>query len=352
MNDVSAYIKHLREAFNASDDIIVEKLQAAGWSEKDARSAIAIAILPDAPAPTATHAHAPKTVHASASKNGLSSLSQAMQHILLWFFSISTTITLSILAASMFYAESSSSEVLSVFVAVTLLTYTPFAFIFWDYLKKYKKDRTVVTGRVWSIITIVVHSLAAIISGVVLLVNLLTNPETGLIVATSVIILINLLIVTTYYYATFGKPTSKFRDVCVHVFLPLLFMILALFALYGYAKLGPVKADENTRERLVKTVEAIRDYRSENNAKLPAALTSLKDVDTTGITYKKKSETQYTLCANFKLKRRYAYPQSSYIPSDTSISAYNFEANKTGENCFTLKTLDSDRYLPYETLEQ
>jgi hypothetical protein len=271
---------------------------------------------------------------------------------LLWFFSISTTITLSILAASVFYAESSSSEVLSVFVAVSLLTFTPFAFVFWDYLKKYKKDKTVVTGRVWSIITIVVHSLAAIISGVVLVVNLLTDPEAGLIVATSTIILINLLIVTTYYYATFGKPSSKFRDVYVQIFLPVLFLILALFALYGYVKLAPVKADENTRAKLVKTVEAIRDYRSQNNAKLPAALSSLKDVDTSGITYKKNSETKYTLCADFKTKRRYSYASdSTYAPADTAVSEYYFEANKVGENCFPLKTTDTYRNLPINQLE-
>jgi hypothetical protein len=352
MNDVSAYIKHLREAFHASDDIIIEKLQAAGWSEKDATSAVTLAALPDAPAPTTiTHSHHAPKHEAASNKSGLSSLSQAMQHILLWFFSISTTITLSILAASMFYAESSSSEVLSVFVAVSLLTFTPFAFVFWDYLKKYKKDKTTVTGKVWSIITIVVHSLAAIISGVVLLVNLLTNPETGLIVATSVIILMNLLIVTTYYFATFGKPASKFRDICVQVFLPVLFMILALFALYGYTKLAPVKADEQTREKLVKTVEAIRDYRSQNNAKLPTALSSLKDVDTSGITYKKKSETQYSVCATFKLKRRYSYYQT-YTRSDNSVSTYDFEVNKTGETCFAFKTTTDNLYTPNESLEQ
>lgn len=346
MSDITAYIKHLKEQFNASDELIVEKLVSAGWTAEDAKNAIKLTALPDAPSPAAlpiaaTHHES----HATKTKGGLSSLSQALQHILLWFFSISTTITLSIVSASLF-GTSTSSEPLSVYVAVALVTFSPFGFVFWDFVKKYKKDRTIVTGRVWSIITIVLHSIAAIISGIVLISTLIMGQKIAVTIATTTIILLNLTIVATYYYATFGKSTSKLRHILIYSFLPVIVILLVGFGLLSLNRLGPIKADENVRKKLVETAQAIVTYRKENNSKLPATVASIKNVDTKGVTYKKKSETEYSLCAVFKTKRKYVY--SSYTDNiiDTNVSDYSFYNNEPGEKCFTLTTSYQPRTYP------
>lgn len=334
MNEVSDYIRHLKQHFNATDEIIVDKLQLAGWTKEDAIKAVRLHALPDAP-PAPQHGALPRV--SDKAKGGLSALSQAMQHILLWFFSISTTIMLSIVSSALFGSEA-SSDILSVYVAIAIVTFTPFAFVYVDYLKRYRKNRAVVTGKVWSIITIAVHSLAAIVSGVVLIANLILGPTTVVIVPSITIIAINLIIVATYYQATFGKTSSAFRKICVYALLPLLFTIVSIFGLYSLSKLGPIRADEKLRGRMVQTVDAIREFRGNNN-QLPASISSLKNVDTSGVTYKKITDTTYDVCGSFKTKYPYSYNPLGAV-YDESVSEYNFRSNKKGEVCTRFSSTD------------
>lgn len=347
-SEVESYVKHLRDHYNASDDTIIEKLVDAGWSEEDAKRLTTTSSLPDAPSPDKMHQHQHNQVmHGNDSKTSgtLSSLSQAMQHILLWVFTVSSSITISVVAATLF-GDQSSTDSLSIFVAVGLVTFTPFAFVFWDYIKRFRKDKSVVTGRVWSIITIVLHSIAAISSGITLLSNLIMGPTTSVVVAATTICILNISVVFVYYNATFGSAKSKVRKIAVYAFIPVAVMVMSVYGIMALVRLGPLRADEETHERLTKTVEAIRNYRTENNSKLPSSLSSLKDIDTKGITYKKKTETAYMLCAYFNVKSSY-YNRATNEIEDTYGSGYTFSEHKKGENCYNFTT--KPNYQTYPT---
>ena len=336
MADIDTFIKDARKK-GLDDETIRQALAEQKWDKNLIELKLA-----GLTAPTPSNASADPKKHNG--HTSLSPLMSALHHILLWFFTGSSTITIIGVIASLF-GENVSIEALAAMIAVTLVTFIPYATLFITYLVKARKAPGLVPGKVWSIITICLHSIGAMIAAIVFVINIITTGETTVVVSSGLVFTLDTIVVTTYLFAAFSTPAIyMLRRVITIVYIPLLFILFSVLFGASALQLGPAQHDEKVRTTLVSSVQAIADYTRTNN-KLPADSTQIS-IDSS-IGYEKITDQTYQVCAAFETGKN---QRTSYYynndQEDSYVSEYMFESG-SGNQCFTFKSshLASSEYL-------
>lgn len=337
MQELDTFIHDARKK-GLSDDDIRKALASQDW---DAAMINAALLGVDVP-------KAPKTSKAATQSTGahpsVSQLMAALHHILLWFFTGSSTITIAGVVASLFNNDIDSTALASM-IAVSLVTFIPYALVYIFYVRRTKKDQWLVPGKVWSIITICLHSIGAMVAAISLIVSVITSGDSAFITSAALILTLNLIIVTTYLFAAFGtEKRAKLRKIVMLGHIPLLFILFGVLFSMSTFKLGPAQHDEDLRTTLTSSVRAIADY-TRTNDRLPSD-NSQVSIDS-AVRYEKLSDQTYQVCATFEgsKKRDQTYYNSS-DQEDGYVSEYMFES-ASGNQCFTFKSghLASQDYL-------
>jgi hypothetical protein len=323
-----------------SDQQITKLLLDQGWEERQVQTAI---LGLEVPRPTAAPIHNPASGHPiSVEKKSIGPLEAALQHVMLWVFTLSTSIMIGVVSASLFGSDNSSSETLLTYLVVETVTFIPFCLIFVNYLRQFVRERDLATGKVWSILTIVFHSVGFIGSLItLLLVAILVHDKdtSAALVASGAICLMNAFVVTAYVTANFVKPQYVWRGIVIKFFPVALFVLIAIFGVIALTRVGPLRHDDQARQRLVTVVEAVHTN-VKSNKKLPDNLSSL-NVDSSGVTYKKTSSSTYSLCATFSTDNSKGDSYHADGPvNDAYADKYQFEHTTKGENCFAIESQD------------
>lgn len=327
------------------DAQIIQLLVDQGWQEPTAKAAVYGLTVPSPQSmPVASQASTDavdtkkSAVH---HRPSLGALEAALQHVLLWVFTFATTVALGFASFALFGSSSdSSSETLLTFLVVELVTFVPFVVFFTHYLRKQKATPELGTNKIWSIITIVFHSvglMSALVS--LLLTVILVQDDTSMPILawSSAVAAINAAVVVAYVTANFAKIANSTKRMILIGFPIALFVIILIFSLLALSKVGPLRADDETRQQLVEIVEAVKDH-TEDSASLPESL-SVVSVDASGVTYRKISTSTYELCAVFNVGGGDGYYGSSESPvNDDYVSDYDFSNEDSGENCFVVES--------------
>lgn len=330
MPELETFVKDARDK-GLDDDAIRKALLAEGWDPSLVTAALTGVTVPKPAADQAAPNGHPK-------RPSLSPLMTAIHHILLWFFTGSSAVTITGVVASLF-GSAVSSEALAAMIAVTIVTFIPYSILFMLYVLKTRKTPDLIPGKVWSIITICLHSVAAMIAAITLVVNAIVGESMTVIISAALILLLDLLVVKTYLFAAFSaKKVARLRKVVLYTFIPVLVILFGILFTMSALKLGPAKHDEEVRIALAASVRNVVQY-TRTNDKLPAA----GDVTLEqGVSYEKLSDTTYKVCASFQTTNRsqsdYYYSSPSYDQTDSYVSDSNFDNDKTGNQCFTLKS--------------
>ena len=325
MTEIETFVKQAREK-GLDDDAIRKGLEAKGWD----KAAIDIALIgldiPSPPTVASQVTASPVVQHQS-----LSPLMAAIHHVILWFFSGSSAVAIGGTVASL-YGFQVSSTALASMIAVTLITFIPYALLFGILLAKNFKVVTA-PNKTWSIITICLHSIGAMIAAIIAVINIITGGEHVYLVSAALIFVLDVLIITTYANAAFVRPGTV-RKSFMLLHLPLLIAMFGTLFVLASLGLGPVQHDDALRKDLAATVKAIA-AETKKNDKLPDSIDSLTSNRT--ITYQKTSTTNYKICAEFQTSRvndSYYYSNESNERTDAYTSESSFFANKPGKQCF------------------
>lgn len=330
MPELDTFVKDARDK-GLDDDIIRKALLSEGWDSSLVTAALTGVTVPKpATEQEAAHGSHPK-------RPSLSPLMAAMHHILLWFFTGSSAVTITGVVASLFGTNVSSAALASM-IAVTIVTFIPYAILFVLYVLKTRKNPDLIPGKVWSIITICLHSIGAMVAAIVLVVNAITDTDSMVMISAALVLLLDLLVVKTYLFAAFSAmKLKKFRQIVLYAFIPALIVLFGILFSMSAFKLGPAKHDEALRTSLVTSVREVVEY-THTNEKLPeAGAVTLEQ----GVSYKKLSDTTYEMCASFQTTNREQndyYYSPSYDQTDSYVSESDFNNNKSGNTCFTLKS--------------
>jgi hypothetical protein len=325
MPETYSFVEEARKK-GLSDDAIRDALRAKGWDVALIEPALLGLEVPAAPSEQPA-AHVPST--------SLSPLMAAMQHVLLWFFVASSTVTIASVVASL-SGINVSAQVLASMIAVTLITFTPYAALFLIYVLKLRRTPGLIPGKVWSIITVCLHSVAAMAAGITLVVTLINSGDYSVWVSALLILILDLIVVVTYVLAAFATKLRRTRKVTVIAHLPVLLLLFGTLFIMSLLQLGPARHDEQLRKDMAATATAVRDFATTHKT-LPTDSSAV--VKGSDIRYAKKSETTYELCGTFQATRRSS--SSYYYASAASLSdAYpyesQFEVSGSGEHCFTI----------------
>ncbi|MDX2776568.1 hypothetical protein PV379_04350 [Streptomyces caniscabiei] len=330
MPELETFVKDARDK-GLDDDTIRKALLTEGWDPSLVTAALTGVAVPKPATEQAAH-------NAHQKRPSLSPLMAAIHHILLWFFTGSSAITITGVVASLF-GSSVSSEALAAMIAVTIVTFIPYAILFVLYLVKTRKTPDLIPGKVWSIITICLHSVASMAAAITLVVNAITGESMTVIISAALILLLDLIVVKTYLFAAFSSAKlHRVRTIVLYSFIPALVILFGILFSMSAFKLGPAKHDEEARKQLATSVRNIVEYTHTNN-KLPAVgAVTLEQ----GVTYNKSSDTTYEVCASFQTTNReqsdYYYSSPSYDQTDSYVSDSSFDNDKTGYQCFTFKS--------------
>ena len=341
MDGAKQFIDEAR-AKGMDDDKIRDLLTGNGWSAGQVDSALNGLTVPPAPG---LPVPPPPAVSANTApaRPSISALEAALQHILLWLFTGMSSIMIGVVSAALFGATDGSSNALLTYVVLELVTFAPFCGLFIYYLKQQKNRPEITTGKVWSIITIVLHSLGLVgsIIALVLFIVLVRDDASVAGVAASIAIgIMNALVVSAYVLANVVKASpSKLRHRLLQAFPVALFVLISIFGVLALMRVGPLKADDQTRQNLVDVTKSVHDYATTNN-KLPASSTDIA-VTKEGVTYKMQSTYIYQLCAEFNRVGKGYYPnyRASTISDDSYIGTYDFSNGNKGENCWTIHNM-------------
>lgn len=349
--EVEQFLKQAREN-GLSNDQILQLLTDQGWPEAQARAAVFGLHVPSpqngtpqAPEPPAqitrpTH----ESSHHGSKRRSIGALEAALQHVLLWVFTGASTIMIGIVSYALFMSGASpSSATLLAFLVVELVTFIPFAVLFVYYLRSFRQYPDLTTGKVWSILTIVFHAIglmSAIIGLILVLVLVRDDASKPSIIYSSAMIAVNSAVLAAYVTANFVRPQLTWRKYALNAFPIALFLIIAVFGLVALTRVGPLKADDATRQQLVDVVNDVKAYVKEND-RLPNSLDDI-DTDADGITYNKNSKStyKYDLCASFKVDTSESdYYGDDYI-TDSYVTADYFKGVDSGEQCFEIEAYD------------
>lgn len=327
MADIDTFIKDARQK-GLDDKTIRKALVEQKWSETQIDLALAGLTVPAA----RSNVNDGKQ---QSGRQSISPLMSALHHILLWFFTGSSTITIIGVTASLF-GENVSSEALAAMIAVTLVTFVPYATLFITYLIKTRKNPELIPGKVWSIISICIHSIGAMIAAIVFVTTVITAGEMTVAFSAGLVFLLDAIIITTYLFAAFNSSSiGKLRQIIMIIHVPLLFVLFGVLFSMSALKLGPAQHDKTLRTNLVSSVRAIVDYTTTNN-KLPADGSQIALAPDT--TYEKITDKTYKVCGVFEVGKkqtsRYYYANDQ---EDSYVSEYMFESG-SGNQCFTFKS--------------
>jgi hypothetical protein len=346
VTQLQKFVETARE-HGLSDEMIRQSLLDQGWptSQVDAGLLGLEVPRPDA----ATTAPAPvEDKQRQPTHPSLSPLQAALLHVLLWFFAASSTVAIIGVVASLF-GESISTEALASMIAVTIITFVPYAVFFVLYLKRLAAMPNLVPGKIWSIITICLFSIGAMSAAIALVISLIRSDEASFAVGSVLIVILNAIVLMTYSLAAF-RPPSKGRTLGLRLHLILLAILLGGLFVASLVRIGPARADEQLRQDLVATVDSVRSYAQRHDA-LPDNGTGI--VADNAIEYKKTGAQTYELCATFKLDNAADYSHYSRSSSNTVNDAYVYESQfrtDSGRRCFGLlsSSLDSKDSLSEE----
>lgn len=343
MNDLRTFIDNARE--KGLDDTRIKKmLDGGGWTEGQIDAALLGLEIPTAPSQSVDKATAKLTAagdmsqaEAKPARHGLPALPAALHHVFLWIFTLTSTIMITIVATVLFGASGGSSETLLTYVVMELLTFLPFVFAYAYYLRKRKADEALGTGKVWSVLTIVFHSIGLIgslIAFVLILVLVHDSDTVAGLLSSGALVLVNLFVVLTYAIANFTHSSSTLKRRYLIAFPALLFLIISSFAVVALAKVGPIKADDQTRQNLVQASEAVKEY-VRDNKKLPASLSQISVEP--GINYRRVNDVEYELCANFVLEEDSDSFYREEGLRDDYVDTYMFGNESSGKQCWTIE---------------
>lgn len=351
--DSKQFIEQAREK-NLTDDQIVHMLVDNGWGESRARAEVLGLSVPAPPqesnvsdsANTSLAAHSPPESDQHRADDSLeepksiSALEAALQHVLLWVFTLTSSIMIGMVSAVLFSSNANpSANTLITYLVLETVTFIPFVIFFYLYLKKLKNYLELRTGKVWSIITIVLHSLGligALVSVLLAVLLIDSQDQTPVAIAGTAIAIMNALVVGAYVAANFAKGRYGLRKRLLRIFPITLALLITIFGVFALLNLGPLRADETTVKNLVQTTEAIRDYAKDNN-RLPANLETVSDAST-DVTYRRLNATTYELCATFQREAESDYNFGTSEIKDDYISDYFFTYHRSGEDCFTIES--------------
>jgi hypothetical protein len=258
----------------------------------------------------------------------------ALLHVVLWFFTVSSAVTIGGAIASLYGMEVSANALASM-LAVTVITFIPYAVLFAIFLRKNSEFSGIIPGKIWSIITICLHSVGTMIAAIVAVVTAITNGEQAVLMSAGLIAILDLLVVLTYALAAFGFRTTKVRNILLALHLPLLIIMFGILFTLSLLNLGPAKHDEDLRRDLSTLVRNIAK-KTRQDEKLPESIDNM--TNNRSITYKKLSDKEYQVCANFqtsgRLRSPYYYRGASVNQSDDYVSESQFYASSSGNQCF------------------
>jgi hypothetical protein len=329
MSDLKKTIEQAR-AKGMDDQALRSLLTKSGWDGEIVDAALQGIFVPAPPSIPEVSARKP-----AAADHGpkLSSLEAAVHHVLLWFFTLSLSITIAVVSATLFGDDTSISAVSS-FLATSVITLIPYGYFYVRYLRRVRREPAVTTGRVWSIITIVLHSLGAMAALITLVAVAINSPSDGLpvYVAATMIALVNALVVAVYAHATFVDDSRR-RKLILLIFPVVVTLLLAAFIAASIAKVGPLRADERMRQDLVAAAEEVRSH-ARTNLSLPADSQGLELPAT--VEYRRVSKEVYQLCGSFRNDD--SRPGYGGEDEDAYVNEYYFEGHKAGRHCFTLRS--------------
>ena len=311
-------------------DTIRRSLARRGWSDEE----IDDALLGELTVPLAPGKNASTTTERPLAGHSTSPLFSALHHVLLWFFVGAASFAIVSAVSSLFF-EYVSEEALALFIAVSLITFVPYAVVFFLYLKAKRKDPPLAPGRVWSIITICLASIGLMASAITAVVSLIIGSEPAIIVSALCLMLVYGCVIVMYSAAAFLLGTRlKLRAVLLVAPLGLITLLLVGIFVPSLLQLGPAKNDDKLREELVQTVQNIREITEREQALPQNADAQLANP---AITYKKLSLSTYEHCAPFGLKASDDTYRTQGPLNDSNVSEYEFQGTVT-DKCFTIET--------------
>jgi hypothetical protein len=338
MADIKTFVQDARNK-GLTDDQIRSALLAQKWD-----IAIIDLALIGLEVPAADDSSSPTPVAPTkAQQPSLGHLMAALQHVLLWFFTGASSIAIAGVVTSLL-GSYVSSETLASMIAVTLITFTPYAIFFLLFLGKARRTPGLIPGKVWSIITICLHSVGAMAAAITLVITVIVSGQLNVLVSAALILTLYLIIVITYGVAAFGPIRfRRLRQIVTIAHLPLLAVLFGSLFIMSLLQLGPAKHDEEVRKELTQIAQNVYTYAESHNS-LPENNSDV--VKSSQVTYARKSTTTYELCATFKINNRaYAntYESSSKTIRDDYVYESQFYAPRTGQYCFTLTSSPLDK---------
>lgn len=342
MDSLKKFIDDAR-ATGWDDERIRQTLGSSGWQPAQIDAALNGLHVPLPPA-AAANPHAAGVAANHPGRPSITALQAALQHVLLWVFTLTSSIMIGVVSAALFSGyDNSSADTLLTYVVLEAVTFAPFAVLYVQYLRRLKREPELTTGKVWSIITIVLHSLgliASVIGFILVLILSHNDGTTAGLVGSGTIGVMDALVVLAYVFANFSKaPHSPLRKRYLRLFPVLLFVLIALLGVIALLRVGSLRADTQTKKDLSATVSKVHAYARDND-RLPSALNDIKGAPS-GVSYQKVDDSTYKVCASFKKDHNSSYDYSNGDPTDDSyVSDYDFDSGKAGRNCWSFENTD------------
>jgi len=349
-NELQKFIEQAR-AKNLSDEQITSLLKDQGWNDNQIVAGLNGLAVPTANTTPTSESTEPQLSPVAAVKTderpSISHLEAALQHVLLWVFTLTSTIMFGVVAGALTsilsgYGDGGTgfNSLFKIFLVVEIVAFVPFLIFYIRYLKRQAAQPGLLTGKVWSIITIVLHSVGFIGALISLIVTMILSvgflPSITLFnVAT---VLLNGFVVITYTVANFSKLSLKFRRQLLWLLPVGSALLIAAFAVVMLVVRSTLGQDSATRETLVSAVEKVHEYTTDNNA-LPDSL-SQAGFNDKAISYNKTSDSQYQICADFDRSSSGRSYSSRSGNSDSYVSTYDFTNSGSGRQCFKFYNTD------------
>jgi hypothetical protein len=335
MAELDSYIAEAREK-GLSDEKIKKNLTDEGWDKSSIEAGLHGLSVPKPPSGS----------HSKAGGQNITStgpLQSALHHVLLWFFLGSSIISIAAVTASLFGAQVSTTALASL-IAVTIVTFVPYAVFFVLYLLKVKHNPKTIPGKIWTIITLCFASVGAMSSAITLVVSLVTEADAYVVVGSLLSFTLVAITLVVYGFATFSpKKFHKIRKVILIAALPAFAIMMGTLFVMSLLQLGPAKHDETLRNELVNTTRAIKISVSKTGV-LPSPADAKSLVTDSAISYTLKSSSTYELCATFQTSSDVNNPYTIYA-NDSSLKPvyddYIYESNfnaQSGPQCFVIES--------------
>ena len=338
MSALQEFIDNARKK-DFSEDEIKQRLLENGWDKDEVSAALSGSMQPnklgdlEVPRPDVANKDdqppAPSKQQSSdkPSKASIHPLHAAILHVLLWFFIVSSSISIWSVFSVFFnegYSDEGSLDTLSKMIAVVLVTFIPYAIFYYLYVKKLRTNPALVPSTVWSIITICFHSIAAMIAAITIVIQIVSGDSLVVLFSAALVFLIDAIVITTFAYAAFVNPTNRMRKTVI-IFSPLvLTLIMALLFIFSLLNLPNIKADVEMRKSMANGAIQVRNYTMRNQS-LPANSAQI-ELDK-GITYTKESDSQYEICGTFNQRPSDAPSRYSYENNEPTPDDYVYENN-------------------------